>query len=88
MRTIVKWGFQRKILFNPNPIKRAIEVCFSRQRDKEVYPSLKFNNNNIQSANSQKHLGLVLASKLDFNENVNNKINKYSKSIDIMKNLS
>ena len=31
---------------------------------------------------------LVLDSKLDFNEHVNNKINKYNKSIGIMKKLS
>ena len=76
------------MLFNPDPIKEAIEVCFSHKRDKVVYPPLKFNNNDAQSANSQKHLGLVLDSKVDFNEHVNNKINKCNKSIGIMKKLS
>ena len=76
------------MLFNPDPIKQATEVCFSHTRDRVVYPPLKFNNNDVQSANSQKHLGLVLDSKLDFNEHVNNKINKYNKSIGIMKKLS
>ena len=38
---------------------QAIEVCFSRKCDKEVYPLLKFNSNDVQSANSQKHLGRV-----------------------------
>ena len=46
-----------------------------------------FNNNDVQSANSPKHLGLVLDFKLDFNEHVNNKINKCNKSIGIMKKL-
>ena len=76
------------MLFNPVPIKQVIEVCFSHKRDKVVYPPLKFNNNDVQSANSQKHLGLVLDSKLDFNEHVNNKINKCSNPIGIMKKLS
>ena len=75
-------------MFNPNPIKQAIEVCFSHKRDRVVYPPLKFNNHDVQSANCQKHLGLVLDSKLDFNELVNNKINKCNKSIAIMKKLS
>ena len=74
--------------FNPGPAKQAIQVCFSHKRDKLVYPPLQFNNNDVQSANSQKHLGLVLDSKLDFNEHVNNKINKCNKSIGIMKKLS
>ena len=75
------------MLFHPDPIKQAIQVCFSHKRDKVVYPPLKFNNNDVQSANSQKHLGLVLYSKLDFNEHVNNKINKCKKSIGVMKKL-
>ena len=76
------------MLFNPDPVKQAIEVCFSNKQDKVGYPPLNFNNNDVQSANSQKHLGLVLDSKLDFNEHVNNKINKCNKSIGIMKKLS
>ena len=46
------------MLFNPDPVKQTIEVCFSHKREKVVYPPLQFNNNNVQSANSQKHLGL------------------------------
>ena len=88
LETIIKWAFQWKMLFNPDPVKQAIEVCFSHKWDKVVYPPLQFNNNDVQSANSQKHLGLVLDSKLDFNEHVNNKINKCNKSIGIMKKLS
>ena len=88
METISKWAFQWKMLFNPDPVKQAIEVCFSQKRYKVVYPPLKFNNSDVQSANSQKHLGLVLDSKLDFNEHVNNKISKYNKFIEIMKKLS
>ena len=76
------------MLFNPDPVKQAIEVCFSQKRYKVVYPPLKFNNSDVQSANSQKHLGLVLDSKLDFIEHVNKKINKCNKSIGIMKKLS
>ena len=88
METITKWASQWKMLFNPDPVKQAIEVCFSNKQDKVGYPPLNFNNNDVQSANSQKHLGLVLDSKLDFNEHVNNKINICNKSIGIMKNLS
>ena len=76
------------MLFNPDPIKQVIEVCFSHKRDKEVYPPLKFNNNNVQSANSQKHVGLVLDSKLYFNKHVKNKIIECNKSVARMKKLS
>ena len=43
--TISKLAFHWKMLFNPDPIKQVIEVCFSHKRDKVVYPPLKFNNN-------------------------------------------
>ena len=54
LEIISQWAFQWKMLFNPDPTKRAIEVCFSHKRDKEVYPLLKFNNNGVQSANISK----------------------------------
>ena len=47
-----------------------------------------FNGNKVQLANSQKHLGLILDSKLDFNEHIDNKINKRNKVIGIMKRFS
>ena len=88
LETISKWAFQWKMLSNLDPIKQATEARFSHKRDKFVYPPLKFDNNDFQLVNGQKYLGLVLDSKLDFNEHVNNKINKCNKSIGIMKKLS
>ena len=55
LETISKWAFHWKMLFNPDPVKQAIEVYFSHKRDKDVYPPLQFNDNDAQSANSQKH---------------------------------
>ena len=76
------------MLFNPDPIKQALEVLFSQKRDKENYPSLTFNGNKVQSVPCQKHLGLILDSKLVFNEHINNKISKCNKIIGVMKKLS
>ena len=76
------------MLFNPDPSKQAIETCFSFKRDNENYPSLVFNNTKVQLATSQKHLGLISDSKLDFNEHIEKKINKRNKIIGIMKRIS
>ena len=76
------------MLFNSDPTKQAIEICFSHKRDMVVYPPLKSNNNDVLSRNRQKNLGLVLDSKLNFKDRVNNKINKCDKSIGLMKKLS
>ena len=65
-----KWAFQWKVLFNPDPSKQAIEIRFSHKRDNVSYPSLVFNDSKVQLANSQKHLGLILDSKLDFKEHM------------------
>lgn len=58
-----------------------INVIFRHQH-------LTFNNNKIQSAPLNKHLGLALDSKLDFNQHIDDKINICNKVIEIMKNLS
>ena len=34
LEAISKWAFQWKMLFNPDPVKQAIEVCFSHKQDK------------------------------------------------------
>ena len=69
------------MLFNPDPSKQAIEIRFSDKRDNENYRSL-------QLPTSQKHLRLILDSKIDFTEHIDNKINKCNKIIGIMKRLS
>ena len=76
------------MLYNPDPNKQAIEICFFYERDNKSYPSSVFNDIKLQLANSQKYLGLILDSKLDFNEHIENKINKSNKIIGIMKIFS
>ena len=87
LNKISKWAFQWKVLFNPDPSKQAIEICFSHKRENKNYPSLMFNDIKVQLATSQKHLGLILDSRLDSNEYIDYKINKCNKIIGIMKRL-
>ena len=54
--------------FNPDPNKQAVEILFSKKHEKNNYPPLNFNGDNVQAAIIQKHLGLVLDSKVNFNE--------------------
>ena len=49
---------------------------------------MDFNNTNIQIADSQKHLGLILDSKFKFNECIESKITKRNKIIRLRKKLS
>ena len=75
------------MLFNPDPTKQATEVCFSHKRDNVSHEPLTFNNNKIQSGPAQKHLGLILDSKLDFNQHTDDKINKRNKIIGTIRRL-
>ena len=56
--------------FNPDINKKATEVYFSQRRAKSMSPLIIFSNNNVLTSPCQKHLGLVLDSKLSFNEHV------------------
>ena len=60
--------------FNPDPNKQANEVIFSRKSDSAnvFLPPIKLNNS-IPKCPSQKHLGIVLDSKLNFNSHVDEK---------------
>ena len=83
---ISKWAFRWKMSFNPDPNKQAIEVRFSNKHDKKNYLPLQFNSTDVQIADSQKHLGLISDSKLNFNEHI--EITKCNKINGLMKKLS
>ena len=51
----------------PNPRKQAIVISFSDKYNNEKYPSLVFNDTELQLATIHKHLGLILDSKLYLN---------------------
>ena len=84
---IKEWAFQWKMSFNPDLNKQVQEVIFSRKLKKFCHPSLRFNNNNVSQASSQKHLGLTLGNRLTFDEHLTNVINKISKTIGLLRKL-
>ena len=84
---IKQWAFQWKMSFNPDPNKPAQEVIFSRKLKKFCHLSLRFNNNNVSQASSQKHLGLTLDNRLTFDNHLTNVSNKISKTIGLLRKL-
>ena len=76
------------MLLNSDPNKQSMEIFFSQKRDNRNHPSLMFDDTKVELATSQKHLELILDSRLGFNEHIDNKINKCNKIIGIMKILS
>ena len=73
--------------FNPEPSKLAQEVIFSRKLQKINHPSIYFNNNLIEQVSSQKHLGMILDAKLNFQEQIKNLLTKVNKIIGLFRKL-
>ena len=67
---ITKWAFQWKMSFNPYISKLVHEIIFSRKRSTASHPPLTFNNIPVAQTNSQKHLGMQLDKKLNFEEHL------------------
>ena len=73
--------------FNPDPSKQAQEVIFSRKLKNVSNPPLVFNNANVSSCKSQKHLGILLDSKLTFEEHYKTILCKTNRSIGLLRKL-
>ena len=81
------WAFQGKMDFNPDSTKQADEVIFSRKA-KELYHSpLVFNNTSVSQSSSEKHVGIMLDSKLIFDEHLEMVSLKISKTLGLLRKL-
>ena len=87
MNRINNWAFQWKMSFNPDPSKQAQEVIFSRKLQKSTHPTLSFNNNTVTQFVTQKHLGMFLDTKLDFQGHLKSIFNKVNKTIGLLRKL-
>ena len=70
LNKIAEWAHQWKMSFNPDISKPAHEIVFSRNRSLVSHPSLTFNNIRVAQTSSQKHLGMHLDKKLNFEEHL------------------
>ena len=87
LEIINNWAFQWKMNFNPDPTKQAHEVIFGRKA-KEIYrPPLVFNNTSVSQSPSQKHLGVILDSKLIFDVHLRMVSLKISKTLGLLRKL-
>ena len=80
------WAFKWKMNFNPDPTKQAHEVIFSHKTKEIYHPLLIFNNTNVSQSSSQKHLGVILDSKLIFDEHLKISL-KISKTLGLLRKL-
>ena len=68
--------------FNPDPNKQAQEVIFSRKLNKPNHLSLNFNNTVVIQSATHKHLGMILDTKLDFQEHLKTNFVRSARQLD------
>ena len=85
---ISEWPYKWKMLFNPDLTKQVQEVIFSRKNTKNDHPIVYFNETLVAHTTCQKHLGIHLDEKLNFNHHVNKKIAKANKGVGIICKLA
>ena len=74
--------------FNPDLNEQAQETIFLRMKLKPAHPSIHFNDASVAKHNVQKHLGLFLDQKLNFNHHMKEKLAKAMKGFNIIRKLS
>ena len=82
---ISNWAYQWKMSFNPDPLKQAQEVIFPRKMTKTNHPTLIFNDNPVHQVALQKHLGMFLDCKLNFEEHLKTIVNKINQIIGFLR---
>ena len=74
--------------FNPDISKQAQEINFSKKNIDVSHPPLYFNKTPVVVCSYQKHLGVFLDKKLNFQHHIKEKIAKASKGIGVIKKLN
>ena len=85
---ICQWAYQWKMSFNPDVSKQAQEVIFSPKKNISNHPAVFFNNLLINRKSTQKYLSVLLDEKLNFSANINEKLKKVTKSINLLRKLN
>ena len=86
LEIINNWTFQWKINFNPDSIKQAQEVILNRKAKEIYHHPLVFNNPGISQSSSQKHLGVILNTKVIFDEHLKMVFLRINKTLEFSKN--
>ena len=74
--------------FNPDHEKQAHEVIFSRKSKAISHPPLVFkNNNNVIQTTTQKHLCIILDTRLSFEKHLETVLCKINKTIGLIRKL-
>ena len=82
------WARKWRMSFNPDPTKQAVEVTFSKKRSPVNHPPIFFNEAPVKNVPEQRHLGIILDSKLSFASHIQTVISKSRQGIGMLRFLS
>ena len=85
LNRVREWAFQRKMSFNSEPSKQAQELIFTRKLQEKDYPQLYFNDSSVKETCTQKHLGMLLDFRLDFQEHWKSLLKKVNKTVALLR---
>ena len=85
---ISQWAHTWRMSFNPDPLKQAVELTFSRKKNEIDHPVILFNDVPVKKVDEHKHLGIILDSTLSFSAHIKSAISKTRKGIGLLKCLS
>ena len=80
LNKINNWAFKWKMSLYPDSSQQAQEVIFSCKLQKSTHPMLSFNNNTATQSGTEKHLEIMLDTKLDFQGHLKSILNKVNKT--------
>ena len=84
LRSSEDWAFKLRMSFNPDPMKQAVELIFSRKRPTANHLPLYFNGIQVARVDEHKHLGIILDSKLSFSQHIQSIIAKAKQRVGML----
>ena len=89
LERIKQLAYDWRMSFNPDPLKQALEIRFTRRKKRDFdRPVILFNNTPVKKIDEHKHLGIILDSRLTFPAHIKVVVFKTRKCIGMLKYLS
>ena len=84
LNRVREWAFQWKMSFNHESSKPVQEVIFTRKLQKKDYPPLYSNDSSVKETCKQKHLGMLLDFRLDFQKHWKSLVKEVNKTVALL----